>query len=339
MPVPLRLTTAVPLVDELLWIVNWPDAAPVAVGSNCTFSVADWPGFKVTGNVAPETVKPFPLGAAELIVTGAVPVEVNVRGSLDGVFTVTLPNVRLAALSVNCGLATAVPVPLRLTTAVLLVEELLWIVNCPDAAPVAVGSNCTFSVTDWLGFKVTGNVAPDMVKPVPVSAAELIVTGAIPVEVRVTGCVDAVFTDTLPNVRLAVLSVNCGLASAVPVPLSVPVPFRLTTAVLLVDELLWIVSWPDAAPVVAGSNCTFSVTDWLGFKVTGNVPPDSLKPVPLTVAELIVTGAVPVELNVTGCVDAEPTAELPNAKLAALTVNIGVELLLLPPTPWPVIVP
>jgi hypothetical protein len=338
-PVPLRLTTAVLLVDELLWTVNWPDSAPVAVGSNCTFSVADCPGFKVTGNVAPDTVKPFPLGVAELIVTGAVPVEVNVRGSLAGVFTVTLPNVRLAALSVNCGLVTAVPVPLRLTTAVLLVEELLWIVNCPDAVPIAVGSNCTFSVTDWLGFKVTGNVAPDMVKPVPVSAAELIVTGAIPVEVRVTGCVDGVFTDTLPNVRLAVLSVNCGLASAVPVSLSVPVPFRLTTAVPLVEELLWIVSWPDAAPVVVGSNFTFSVTDWFGFKVTGNVPPESVKPVPLTVAELIVTGAVPVEVNVTGCVDAEPTAELPNAKLAVLTVNIGVELPLLPPTPWPVIVP
>jgi hypothetical protein len=289
--------------------------------------------------MAPDTVKPVPLGVAELIVTGAAPVEVNVRGSLAGVFTVTLPNVRLAALSVNCGLATAVPVPLRLTTAVLLVDELLWIVNWPDAAPVAVGSNCTFSVTDWFGFKVTGNVAPDIVKPVPVSAAELMVTGAIPVEVRVTGCVDAVFTDTLPNVRLAVLRVNCGLATAVPVPLSVPVPFRLTTAELLVDELLWIVSWPDAAPVVAGSNCTFNVTDWLGFNVTGNVPPDSVKPVPLTVAELIVTGAVPVEVNVTGCVDAEPTVELPNAKLAVLTVNIGVEVPLLPPTPWPVIVP
>ena len=99
-----------------------------------------------------------------------------------------------------------------------------------------VGSNCTFSVTDWLGFKVTGNVAPDTVKPAPLSVAELMVTGAVPVEVNVTGCVDAVFTVTSPNVRLAALIVNCGLNAAVPVPL------RLTTAVLLVDELLWIVS-------------------------------------------------------------------------------------------------
>ena len=225
------------------------------VGSNCTFNVTDWLGFKVTGNVAPDIVKPVPVNAAELMVTGAVPVEVSVTGCVDAVFTVTLPKVRLAALSVNCGLVAAVPIPLRLTTAVPLVDELLWIVNWPDAPPVAVGSNCTFSVADWPGFKVTGNVAPDTVKPLPLGVAELIVTGAVPVEVNVRGSLAGVFTVTLPNVRLAALSVNCGLATAVPVPL------RLTTAVLLVDELLWIVNWPDAPPVVVGSNCTFSVTD------------------------------------------------------------------------------
>ena len=63
------------------------------------------------------------------MVTGAVPVELNVTGCVDAVFTVTLPNVRLAALIVNCGLDTAVPVPLRLTTAVPLVDELLWMVS------------------------------------------------------------------------------------------------------------------------------------------------------------------------------------------------------------------
>jgi hypothetical protein len=67
--------------------------------------------------------------------------------------------------------------------------------------------------------------------------------------------------------------------------------------------------------------------------VAGNVPPDRVKPAPLTIAELIVTGSVPVEVNVTGCMDAVPTVKLPNGKLAALTVNIGVELVLLPPTP------
>jgi hypothetical protein len=98
--------------------------------------------------VAPDIVKPVPAGAAELMVTGAVPVDVNVTGCVDAVSTVTLPNVRLPALTVNCGFDVAVPVPLRLTTAVLLVDESLWIVNCPVTAPVEVGSNRTFNVTD-----------------------------------------------------------------------------------------------------------------------------------------------------------------------------------------------
>ena len=79
--------------------------------------------------MVPDTEKPVPLAVAELMVTGAVPVEVKVRGCVDAVFTVTSPNVRLAALSVNCGLVAAVPVPLRLTTAVPLVDELLWMVS------------------------------------------------------------------------------------------------------------------------------------------------------------------------------------------------------------------
>ena len=60
---------------------------------------------------------------------------------------------------------------------------------------------------------MTGKVAPDMVKPVPLSAAELMVTGAVPVELNVTGCVDDVFTVTLPNVRLPGLMVNVGTAA------------------------------------------------------------------------------------------------------------------------------
>jgi len=91
--------------------------------------------------------KLVPLNVPEFTVTGAVPVEVNVTGCVDAVSTVTLPNVRLAVLMVNCGLAADVPVPLRLTTAVLLVDESLCRINCPDAAPVIAGSNCTLSVS------------------------------------------------------------------------------------------------------------------------------------------------------------------------------------------------
>jgi hypothetical protein len=93
-------------------------------------------------------------------------------------------------------------------------------VSCPVAAPVAVGSNCTSNVIAELGFKVTGNVAPDIVKPVPVRVPELMVTGAVPVEVNVAGCVDAVFTVTLPNVRLAALIVNVGTVGTPPTAFS-----------------------------------------------------------------------------------------------------------------------
>jgi hypothetical protein len=52
---------------------------------------------------------------AEPIVTAAVPVDVNVSDCVVAVFTVTLPKLRLAALTVNCGLGAAVLVPLRVT--------------------------------------------------------------------------------------------------------------------------------------------------------------------------------------------------------------------------------
>jgi hypothetical protein len=93
-----------------------------------------------------------------------------------------------------------------------------------------------------------------MVKSVPLSIAALIVTGAVPVDVNVTGCVEVERTVTFPNVRLAALIVNCGLGVAVPIPL------RLTTAVPFVEELLWTVNWPATVPTVFGSNCTWSVT-------------------------------------------------------------------------------
>jgi hypothetical protein len=47
-----------------------------------------------------------------------------------------------------------------------------------------------------------------MAKPVPVIAAELTVTGDVPVDVSVNDCVVAVFTVTLPKLKVAALIVN-----------------------------------------------------------------------------------------------------------------------------------
>ena len=74
-------------------------------------------------------MKPAPVIVAELTVTGAVPVDVSVRDCVVAVFTVTLPKLRLAALTVNCGLGDAVPMPSKETRIVPPVVELLSIVT------------------------------------------------------------------------------------------------------------------------------------------------------------------------------------------------------------------
>ena len=51
---------------------------------------------------------------------------------------------------------------------------------------------------------------PDTLKPVPVSVSALMVSGAVPEEVRVTDCVAVEFTVTLPKFRLAELRLNAG---------------------------------------------------------------------------------------------------------------------------------
>lgn len=51
-----------------------------------------------------------------------------------------------------------------------------------------------------------------MEKPNPEIVAELMVTDAVPVELRVTVCVVAVFTGTLPKLRLAAPTVKVGTA-------------------------------------------------------------------------------------------------------------------------------
>jgi hypothetical protein len=122
---------------------------------------------------------------AELTVTGEVPVEVNVSDCVVAVFTVTLPKLKLPALTANCGLGAAVPIPFRATKIVPSVVELLLNAICPLAVPVVVGSNCTCNVTDWVGFNVTGRLLPTMANPAPVIAAELTVTGDVPVDINV----------------------------------------------------------------------------------------------------------------------------------------------------------
>lgn len=96
-------------------------------------------------------------------------------------------------------------VPLKATTAVLPLDELLVMTICPLAAPITVGVYCTCSVIDWVGFSVTGKLPPTIVKPVPLITAEFTVRGEVPLDVNVNDCVVAVFTVTLPKLNVAAL--------------------------------------------------------------------------------------------------------------------------------------
>jgi hypothetical protein len=160
-------------------------AAPVAVGPNCTWSVIDCVGLNVAGKLPPVIVNPVPVTVAEFTVTGAVPVDVRVRDCVVVVFPVTLPKLKLAALTVSCGLGAAVPIPFRATNTLPSVLELLLIVTWPLSVPVVVGSNCTCSVTECVGVNVTGRLPPTIAKPAPVIAAELTITGDVPVDIKV----------------------------------------------------------------------------------------------------------------------------------------------------------
>jgi len=70
---------------------------------------------------------------------GADAVSVTVQASVPA--PVMAPLLQDSALNAA---GAAVPVPLRLITAVLLVEELLAMVSCPVAGPTRAGLNCTF---------------------------------------------------------------------------------------------------------------------------------------------------------------------------------------------------
>jgi hypothetical protein len=138
----------------------------------------------------------------------------------------------------------AVPVPLRPITVAPLVEELLLMVSWPVAAPTAVGLNCIFSTASSPGSSVVGSVGPDNVKPEPVSVVALIVTGAVPVEDKVTGCVVGVLTTTSPKATLVALMLRARIAA-----LSCRVKFFIMLPALAVIVTAWAVATEDTVAV------------------------------------------------------------------------------------------
>ena len=272
-PVPLKLTAVDDPVDESLVSVSCPVDAPAVVGSNCTFSVAVWPGASVTGRFPPAIEKPAPKSAAALTVTAELPVEDKTRGCVAGEFTGTLPNARLGALMPSAGSAApnctanvcATPPTLAVnvaacgdTTGDTLAEKLVLVV--PAGTVTETG---TFTARLLLA-RLTASPS--------LSACELSVTVQLSVPPPVIE----------PLVQVSALSTGT------------PVPLKPTEVEAPVEELLVMVSWPAAVPVAVGLNWMARVKLLFALIVTGRpVWPLDENDCPLKVNPEIVTGAVP----------------------------------------------
>ena len=203
-------------------MVIWPVTAPAAVGSNCTSSVIARVGFRVTGKVAPDIVKPVPLSVAELMVTGAVPVEVNVTGSVDGTFSATVPNARLGGLTVNTGPAafncrakvveTLPALAVRVTACAVVTAETVAV----NTALLALAGTTTAAGTVTAALLLTNDT---LKPPVPAGPLRVTVHASVPAPV-----IDALLHES---------ALNVGGPTA-----AVPVPDRPIIAVPLVEELL-----------------------------------------------------------------------------------------------------
>jgi hypothetical protein len=181
----------------------------------------------------------------------------------------------------------------------------------PLTAPAEVGAKATLNEVLPPELIVTGVVRPWMLKPVPVTEADVIVTAAVPPLVSVIGVVFVLPVVTLPNATDVGFAESCG---AVPVPLSEIASGE--PGALLVIEML-----PEALPADAGANCAVKAALEPALMVSGVVSPDMLKPVPDADAAEIVTLAVPELVSVMVCVPLLPTATLPKLKLDGLALN------------------
>jgi hypothetical protein len=155
-----------------------------------------------------------------LMVTGAVPVDVNVTGSVVGVFTVTLPNAILAGLIVNVGtdafncrakfLETLPALAVRVTACAVVTDDTLAV----NPALVALAATVTVAGTVTAALLLARLT---LKPPLPAAAVSVTVQLSLPAPV-----IDALLQERVLNVPCA----------------AIPVPVRLIAAVAFVDELL-----------------------------------------------------------------------------------------------------
>jgi len=201
-------------------------------------------GFSVSGKVAPEKLYPAPLIAAVLIVSAPFPVELKVNVCVVAVFTATLPNDRLDALTLSVP-TDAFSVSVKLCE--LLVVDAVSTAVCAVATAVAVAVKPALFAPPaiWTdGGRVTAALLLARFTLIPP-------VGAFPLTVTVHASVAA------PVSEFAVQLSDCTVGRIA----MVPVPLNATVSVPPVVALLEMVRLPDWAPAAVGLNLTLTTAD------------------------------------------------------------------------------
>lgn len=209
---------------------------------------------------------------------------------------------------------TAAPVPDTDSVAGEFVA-LLAMLTLPLTAPALFGENSTVTVADWFGVNTSPEVRPLALMPVTDEPTLAMVTLAFPLLVTTTFSVLLLPTLTLPKLKLEVLSPS-NFVEATPVPLS-PIVIGEFAA------LLTIVTEPPTAPVEVGAKTALNVVALPAATVNGALIPVILKPVPATVTEEIVNGAVPLFERLIVCELLVPVVTLPKLALPGVAVICG----------------
>ncbi len=245
-------------------------------------------------------MNPDPLTEAALMVTAALPADVNVTDWVAGVLSVTfpkatlvLPRLSVAVIALSCNetvFVTPPAVAVRVAVCAVLTAAAVAVKDALDAPAATVTEAGTVTALLLLARATVVAVVADEVSETVQASVPAPVSVALPQE------------------------------TALSVEGACPVPLRAIVAEPL-EALLVIVSDPLTAPAAAGSKPIVNVAVWPGFNVTGVLKPNTVNPAPVTDTPLIVRAAVPEEVSVNDFVADAFSNSLPNATLGELRLS------------------
>lgn len=207
-PAALMFTVILP-VEELLAIVRIPVNVLTWGEVKLRVSVAVWPGVSVAGVVTPDAANKEPATDRLEIVTGAAPVDLRVIDFLAVCPATTLPKSTLVELTLKVA-APATPAALVLITT-LPCDELLATVTIPVNVLTWGELKLIVSVAVWPGLRVSGVLTPEAVNREPTTEIPEIVTGAVPVDFKVTVFFAVCPAVTSPKETLVELTLRVGV--------------------------------------------------------------------------------------------------------------------------------